>query len=190
MKKVSKHSVDAVYGFFERFIHANFKITDLAKLFGQNIAVLSLKTTKRRWKVSELIKLFDYRGYRLTFTLKPFIHHNPGAPPGKKPKKPLPLPPGGNLPGIRELHCDTLAFLQDYIIRQGFDWRTLKETINYQSLYGQLKRDDMPLVSLLQIVAELNAELHIDVQQKVAPSRTRVGGIVYMTAWSEEIINL
>lgn len=92
--------------------------------------------------------------------------------------------------GIRELHCDTLAFLQDYIIRQGFDWRTLKETINYQSLYGQLKRDDMPLVSLLQIVAELNAELHIDVQQKVAPSRTRVGGIVYMTAWSEEIINL
>lgn len=48
----------------------------------------------------------------------------------------------------------------------------------------------MPLVSLLQIVADLNAELHIDVQQKVAPSRTRVGGIVYMTAWSEEIINL
>lgn len=172
MKSLHKASLDACFAFIREFISANYRIVDLAATLGSSIAVVSLKTSQFRWKVSELQQLFEARGYHLKLILSPCVGDG---------KRWVRLRGGGSTRSFKKLlklDCPRLRFLQQYLAYCGLEQTALEEMGGYQTVHSALNRDDMSFAALLKLVATLNAELLFSVTPIDNAARPRVGSLM------------
>lgn len=183
MKRISKSVLNHCFKPIKRFIDAFYRIEDLATLIGMDKSILSRKSSRYRWKISELESLFEARGYRLTLSMQSCLGNGSGS------ARALGYETGRLFPCNR-VNCTRLRFLQEYIWAMGLSRNELDRLIGYGTVRYAFANDDMKFSNLLSFAASLNAEVLFDVTPLTPSIRNQVGGLLLVSFQSKEYINL
>lgn len=175
MISITKESLNQCSSFINEFINSHYSGAELATLLGTSMTVISFKRNCVRWTIGELERIYDNKGFRITFEMG----HNVDTTIQKRKR---PSTPEGSWNVAAKYNCERLKFVQDYISRYNIDYQTLISTKHYMVLNKALNRDDIRYSYLLSVIARLNAELRVDISQKSPAKRMTVGGLVVVAS--------
>ena len=171
MISITNESLKQCSSFITEFVNSHYSGAELAELLNTSMTVISFKRNCIRWTIAELEKIFENKGFVLSFEMG----HNVDT---TLQKRKRPAVGDGNWNVASKYNCVRLKFIQDYILRYNIDYQTLISTKHYMLLNKAFNKDDIRYSYLLSIVARLGAELRVDIVQKCPAKRTVVGGLV------------
>ena len=163
MRTPTAESISDSLGFLYEFIESNYSRSELAMLLKTSQSIISRKISMNRWTVSEVSKVFNNKGYEITFaiSMKAWamkVNEEDFVSVGSK------------------YECENLRFLKDFFVRYPIRTDELKEKCGltlHSAIYNGFRRDDLKWSALLKLLTSLKANLRIEIMLRPKKSRGR-----------------
>lgn len=163
MKTPTQESVRNSLAFLYEFIESNYSRSELAELLETSQSIISRKISLNRWTVAEVSKVFNNKGYQVTFSvsMKTWaikVSEEDFVFVGSK------------------FECENLRFLKDFFVRYVIKTDDLKERCGltlHSAIYNGFRRDDLKWSALLRLLTSMKANLRIEIMLRPKKSRGR-----------------
>lgn len=163
MRTPTAESISDSLGFLYEFIESNYSRSELAMLLKTSQSIISRKISMNRWTVSEVSKVFNNKGYEITFAISMKTW-------AMKVNEEDFVSVGSKYESVN------LRFLKDFFVRYPIRTDELKEKCGltlHSAIYNGFRRDDLKWSALLKLLTSLKANLRIEIMLRPKKSRGR-----------------